>query len=97
TSNTNNNSSSSNDIWSNASGLISLDGLGKTKTKEAAPSMNALAANSWNSGSWANKPPTPAAAGSNAFGNFGSMATNAQSTNNNKSNNNNNNFNDLLF
>ncbi|KAF8945358.1 Epsin-3, clathrin recruitment and traffic between the Golgi and endosome [Haplosporangium gracile] len=94
----NSNSSSSNDIWSNASGLISLDGLGKTKTKEAAPSMNALAANSWNSGSWANKSTTPAAAGSNAFGNFGSMATNAQSTNNNNKNSNNNtNFNDLLF
>jgi epsin len=77
-----------------------LDGLGKTKAKEAAPSMNALAANSWNSGSWANKPGTTTpSAGSNAFGNFGSMATNAQSnTNNNvKNNNNNNNFNDLLF
>ncbi|OAQ24474.1 ENTH-domain-containing protein [Linnemannia elongata AG-77] len=97
--NNNNSSSSSNDIWSNASGLISLDGLGKTKTKEAAPSMNALAANSWNSGSWANKPTTPSTGGSNAFGNFGSMATNAQSTNNNNNNknNNNNNFNDLLF
>ncbi|KAK3812662.1 MAG: hypothetical protein J3R72DRAFT_462687 [Linnemannia gamsii] len=94
-------SSNSNDIWSNASGLISLDGLGKTKTKEAAPSMNALAANSWNSGSWANKPSTNTtpSAGSNAFGNFGSMATNTQSNNNNKNNNNNNNnnFNDLLF
>ncbi|KAG0281340.1 Epsin-3, clathrin recruitment and traffic between the Golgi and endosome [Linnemannia gamsii] len=86
-------SSGSSDIWSNASGLISLDGLGKTKTKEAAPSMNTLAANSWNSGSWANKPSTPAAAGSNAFGNFGSMATN----NNNNNNKNNNNFDDLLF
>lgn len=97
--NTTTGSSNPNDIWSNASGLISLDGLGKTKTKEAAPSMNALAANSWNSGSWANKPTTPSTAGSNAFGNFGSMATNAQSTSNsnNKSNNNNNNFNDLLF
>ncbi|KAF9097909.1 Epsin-3, clathrin recruitment and traffic between the Golgi and endosome [Mortierella sp. AD031] len=106
--NNNNNttgSTNTNDIWSNASGLISLDGLGKTKTKEAAPSMNALAANSWNSGSWANKSATPSA-GSNAFSNFGSMATNTQSTNNNNNNNrsnsnnnnnNNNNFNDLLF
>ncbi|KAG0277874.1 Epsin-3, clathrin recruitment and traffic between the Golgi and endosome [Linnemannia exigua] len=101
--NNNTGSSNSNDIWSNASGLISLDGLGKTKTKEAAPSMNALAANSWNSGSWASKPSanTTPSAGSNAFGNFGSMATNTQSNSNNKNsnnnNNNNNNFNDLLF
>ncbi|GJJ70015.1 epsin [Entomortierella parvispora] len=83
-----------NDIWANASGLISLDGLGKAKAKEAAPSMNALAANSWNSGSWASKPATPAATnqGSMAFGNFGSMTTNAPA--NTKNNNNNN---DLLF
>ncbi|KAF9898877.1 Epsin-3, clathrin recruitment and traffic between the Golgi and endosome, partial [Lobosporangium transversale] len=76
--NNNNNASASNpnDIWANASGLISLDGLGKTKTKEAAPSMNTLAANSWNSGAWASKPTTPAASNQNtmAFGNFGGMS-----------------------
>ncbi|KAG0042348.1 Epsin-3, clathrin recruitment and traffic between the Golgi and endosome [Gryganskiella cystojenkinii] len=89
-------SSNPNDIWANASGLISLDGLGKAKAKEAAPSMNALAANSWNSGTWASKPTTPAANNNNQgmnFGNFGSMATNVQS--NPPKNNNNNN--DLLF
>ncbi|KAG0196592.1 Epsin-3, clathrin recruitment and traffic between the Golgi and endosome, partial [Mortierella sp. GBA30] len=79
--------SNPNDIWANASGLISLDGLGKAKAKEQAPSMNALAANSWNSGAWAAKPAaTPAGSG---FGNFG---TTSQTTNKN-----NNNFNDLLF
>ncbi|KAF9927922.1 Epsin-3, clathrin recruitment and traffic between the Golgi and endosome [Linnemannia zychae] len=87
--------SNTNDIWSNASGLISLDGLGKTKTKEAAPSMNALAANSWNSGSWAK--PTAPSTGSNAFGNFGNMTGSNQSTNNNNKSSGNNNVNDLLF
>ncbi|KAG0350913.1 hypothetical protein BC939DRAFT_304505 [Gamsiella multidivaricata] len=92
---TNNPSASNpNDIWANASGLISLDGLGKTKAKEAAPSMNALAANSWNSGAWASKPATPAASNQNsmAFGNFGTMPTNNQSA----KKNNNMNFDDLL-
>ncbi|KAF8926452.1 ENTH-domain-containing protein [Dissophora ornata] len=86
--------SNPNDIWANASGLISLDGLGKAKAKEeAAPSMNALAANSWNSGAWASKPTTPAASNQNsmAFGNFGSMATNSQPAKKNNTN-----FDDLL-
>ncbi|KAK3818632.1 MAG: ENTH-domain-containing protein [Benniella sp.] len=94
----NNNSSSSstpsnapvNDIWANASGLISLDGLGKTKAKETAPSMNALAANSWNSGAWANKPATPIPSTQSSFGNFGGMAGNNQPKKNNH------NFDDLL-
>ncbi|KAF9349254.1 Epsin-3, clathrin recruitment and traffic between the Golgi and endosome [Mortierella sp. AD094] len=86
--------SNPNDIWASASGLISLDGLGKAKPKEAAPSMNALAANSWNSGAWASKPSTPAASSQTpmAFGNFGSMATN----NNQPAKKNNHNFDDLL-
>ncbi|KAF9421785.1 Epsin-3, clathrin recruitment and traffic between the Golgi and endosome [Podila epigama] len=101
--------SNPNDIWANASGLISLDGLGKAKPKEAAPSMNALAANSWNSGAWAsnnntNKPLSPTGGSQQAsFGSFGgNMATNSSSnsnfnTNTNANKNNNNNFNDLLF
>ncbi|KAF9579412.1 Epsin-3, clathrin recruitment and traffic between the Golgi and endosome [Lunasporangiospora selenospora] len=88
-------SSDPNDIWANASGLISLDGLGKAKPKEAAaPSMNALAANSWNSGTWANTT-KPANQASTGFGNFGSMASNTQSANKN-TNTNKNNFDDLL-
>ncbi|KAG0311687.1 Epsin-3, clathrin recruitment and traffic between the Golgi and endosome [Dissophora globulifera] len=88
--------SNPNDIWANASGLISLDGLGKAKAKEAAPSMNALAANSWNSGAWASKPAAPAASnqGSMGFGNFGSMTANTQGGA--KKTNNNTNFDDLL-
>ncbi|KAF9938404.1 Epsin-3, clathrin recruitment and traffic between the Golgi and endosome [Modicella reniformis] len=92
----NNNSTSgnasTNDIWASASGLISLDGLGKAKAKEAAPSMNALAANSWNTGAWANKPSTPASSTQNSmsFGNFGSMASN------NPPKKDNHNFDDLL-
>ncbi|KAF8955305.1 Epsin-3, clathrin recruitment and traffic between the Golgi and endosome [Entomortierella lignicola] len=90
--NNNKPASNPNDIWASASGLISLDGLGKAKPKEAAPSMNALAANSWNSTAWASKPSTPAATNQNsmAFGNFGSM------TNNNQPKKNNHNFDDLL-
>ncbi|KAF9946898.1 Epsin-3, clathrin recruitment and traffic between the Golgi and endosome [Mortierella alpina] len=85
--------SNPNDIWANASGLISLDGLGKAKAKEAAPSMNALAANSWNSGAWAaSKPATPAGSNQAGFGNFGNAAPNSQTGNKNS-----NNFNDLLF
>ncbi|KAG0341955.1 Epsin-3, clathrin recruitment and traffic between the Golgi and endosome [Podila humilis] len=100
----------SNDIWANASGLISLDGLGKTKAKEAAPSMNALAANSWNSGAWAtntnnnnnmSKPLTPMGGnGQTGFGSFdGNMATGNtnNNSNNNNANKNSNNFGDLLF
>ncbi|KAF9994764.1 Epsin-3, clathrin recruitment and traffic between the Golgi and endosome [Entomortierella chlamydospora] len=86
--------SNPNDIWASASGLISLDGLGKAKPKEAAPSMNALAANSWNSGAWASKPAAPAASSQApmAFGNLGSMAT----SNNQPAKKNNYNFDDLL-
>ncbi|KAF9429384.1 Epsin-3, clathrin recruitment and traffic between the Golgi and endosome [Entomortierella beljakovae] len=88
----NNKPANPNDIWANASGLISLDGLGKTKAKEAAPSMNALAANTWNSGAWANKPPTPVASNQNsmAFGSFNSAPANNQPKKNNH------NFDDLL-
>ncbi|KAF9182921.1 Epsin-3, clathrin recruitment and traffic between the Golgi and endosome [Haplosporangium sp. Z 11] len=94
--NTNAPASNPNDIWANASGLISLDGLGKAKAKEAAPSMNALAANSWNSGAWAAKPANPAISNTNSggFGDFGIMTSNIQPGN---KNNNNNNNNDLLF
>ncbi|KAF9370017.1 Epsin-3, clathrin recruitment and traffic between the Golgi and endosome [Podila verticillata] len=94
-------SNNPNDIWANASGLISLDGLGKTKAKEAAPSMNALAANSWNSGAWANnsnnnsKPSTPMG-GSQGFGSFGGN-TGTTTNSNNANKNNNNQFGDLLF
>ncbi|KAF9278898.1 hypothetical protein BGZ74_002980, partial [Mortierella antarctica] len=90
-------SNNPNDIWANASGLISLDGLGKTKTKEAAPSMNALAANSWNSGAWANnnnKPSTPMG-GNQGFGAFASNTNTTGNTNN--ANKKNNDFGDLLF
>ncbi|KAF9104367.1 Epsin-3, clathrin recruitment and traffic between the Golgi and endosome [Mortierella sp. AM989] len=91
-SNIGNPASNPNDIWANASGLISLDGLGKTKAKEAAPSMNALAANSWNSGAWASKPSTPAASNQiPAFGNFGTMPANGQPAKKN-----NHDFDDLL-
>ncbi|KAG0354187.1 Epsin-3, clathrin recruitment and traffic between the Golgi and endosome [Podila minutissima] len=89
-------SNNPNDIWANASGLISLDGLGKTKTKEAAPSMNALAANSWNSGAWANnnnKPSTPMG-GNQGFGAFASNTNTTGNTNN--ANKKNNDFGDLL-
>ncbi|KAG0010304.1 hypothetical protein BGZ82_003513, partial [Podila clonocystis] len=90
----NSTTSNPNDIWANASGLISLDGLGKTKAKEAAPSMNALAANSWNSGAWANnnKPSTP---GGNQG--FGAFASNTNTTGNNNANKKNNDFGDLLI
>ncbi|KAF9928930.1 Epsin-3, clathrin recruitment and traffic between the Golgi and endosome [Mortierella alpina] len=91
--NTTASASNPNDIWANASGLISLDGLGKAKAKEAAPSMNALAANSWNSGAWAaSKPATPAGSNQAGFGNFGNAAPSSQAGNKNS-----NNFNDLLF
>jgi epsin len=55
--------------------------------------MNALAANSWNSGAWASKPATPAASNQNSmpFGNFGAMPTSSQGAKKN-----NNNFDDLL-
>ncbi|KAI8359428.1 hypothetical protein B0O80DRAFT_477460 [Mortierella sp. GBAus27b] len=90
----NNNTPSSapaNDIWASASGLISLDGLGKAPTKAAAPSMNALAANTWNSGAWANKPSTPVPSTQSSFGNFGGMASNNQPAKKNNYN-----FDDLL-
>ncbi|KAG0242152.1 Epsin-3, clathrin recruitment and traffic between the Golgi and endosome [Actinomortierella wolfii] len=89
-------SSNQNDIWASASGLISLDGLGKAPAKtNTAPSMNALAANSWNSGAWAAPKPVAPGAGSQsnpmAFNTFAS--TPGTSTANAKKNNN---FDDLL-
>ncbi|KAG0321263.1 Epsin-3, clathrin recruitment and traffic between the Golgi and endosome [Podila horticola] len=90
-------SNNPNDIWANASGLISLDGLGKTKAKEAAPSMNTLAANSWNSGAWAsnnNNKPSTTMGGNQGFGAF---ASNTTGNTNNANKKNNNDFGDLLI
>ncbi|KAF9971950.1 Epsin-3, clathrin recruitment and traffic between the Golgi and endosome [Actinomortierella ambigua] len=93
-----NQSSNQNDIWASASGLISLDGLGKAPAKtNTAPSMNALAANSWNSGAWAApKPATPGAGSQSntmAFNTIASTPGSTGTTGQAKKNN----FDDLLF
>ncbi|KAG0250553.1 Epsin-3, clathrin recruitment and traffic between the Golgi and endosome [Actinomortierella ambigua] len=92
-------SANQNDIWASASGLISLDGLGKAPTKtNTAPSMNALAANSWNSGAWAApKPGTPGVGSQNNTMAFNTFASTPGTTSTGAGQAKKNNFDDLLF